>query len=181
LSTLVLASPLLVAATPVHTRGIPKNLLSVYTPANGKFTCLDKSAVIDSSRVNDDYCDCADGSDEPGTSACPNTQFYCVNKGSKGKFVSSYVVNDGICDCCDGSDEYASRAHCADTCISDGAEWRKTLQQRIEAAEKGAAKREEYAAQSVEAAASRKTKVAASAAQVEAAKTAREAAEKVRS
>ena len=32
------------------------------------FHCLDGSATLDADQVNDDYCDCADGSDEPGGS-----------------------------------------------------------------------------------------------------------------
>ena len=34
--------------------------------ANSEFTCFDGSGVIPFGYVNDDYCDCADGSDEPG-------------------------------------------------------------------------------------------------------------------
>ena len=41
--------------------------------ASGRFQCRDESAWIQFSRVNDDFCDClSDGSDEPGTDACPN-------------------------------------------------------------------------------------------------------------
>lgn len=44
---------------------------SFYDPTRD-FNCLDGSGTIPFAYVNDDYCDCQDGSDEPGTSACPN-------------------------------------------------------------------------------------------------------------
>lgn len=41
-------------------------VLPFYDPAKD-FTCLDGSLTVPFSNVNDDYCDCADGTDEPGT------------------------------------------------------------------------------------------------------------------
>lgn len=47
-------------------RGVHPALVSLYTPQLGKFKCLDGSRAIDFKHVNDDFCDCSDGSDEPG-------------------------------------------------------------------------------------------------------------------
>ncbi|XP_006294933.2 glucosidase 2 subunit beta [Capsella rubella] len=82
--------------------------------------CKDGSKYFTRDRLNDNFCDCLDGTDEPGTSACPNGKFYCRNIGSSPKFVYSSRVNDGICDCCDGSDEYESSISCPNTCIMGG-------------------------------------------------------------
>lgn len=104
--------------------------------------------------MNDDYCDCPDGSDEPGTSACSHLShhspqsvadrpgnndleltlalpgFYCKNKGHRPSYIPFQRVNDGICDyelCCDGSDEWArvGGTKCEDRCKEIGKEWRK--------------------------------------------------------
>ncbi|GKV02775.1 hypothetical protein SLEP1_g15167 [Rubroshorea leprosula] len=82
--------------------------------------CKDGSNSFTRDRLNDDYCDCVDGTDEPGTSACPAGKFYCRNKGSSPLFIFSSHVNDGFCDCCDGSDEYDSGIKCPNMCVMGG-------------------------------------------------------------
>ena len=70
------------------------------------FSCLDGIRIL-RERVNDYYCDCADGSDEWGTNACLNNRFFCKVGLSKLGYPSipSSMVRDSIEDCADGSDE----------------------------------------------------------------------------
>ncbi|XP_011037425.1 PREDICTED: glucosidase 2 subunit beta-like isoform X3 [Populus euphratica] len=82
--------------------------------------CKDGSKSFSRDRLNDNFCDCLDGTDEPGTSACPRGKFYCRNAGSSPNFIFSSRVNDQICDCCDGSDEYDSGINCPRTCVMGG-------------------------------------------------------------
>lgn len=118
------------------------------------FMCISNPTItIPAARVNDDYCDCPDGSDEPGTAACSYISplspprpsiakagklnetlalpgFYCKNKGHIPSYIPFTNVNDGVCDyelCCDGSDEYGGvgGVKCDDRCGKIGKEWRK--------------------------------------------------------
>jgi hypothetical protein len=83
--------------------GVPDESQIRYKPnKEGQFDCLFSKQTIQYERLNDDFCDCLDGSDEPSTSACSSGHFYCLS----GTKIPSSRVNDGICDCCDGTDEY---------------------------------------------------------------------------
>ncbi|XP_033944636.1 glucosidase 2 subunit beta isoform X2 [Pseudochaenichthys georgianus] len=117
-------------------RGVPLSKRQFYE--EGKpFTCLDGSRTIPFDRVNDDYCDCKDGSDEPGTAACPNGSFHCTNAGFRPGFIPSSRINDGICDCCDTTDEYNSGAACQNTCRDLGRKERESLQKMAEITKEG--------------------------------------------
>ncbi|RLN89575.1 hypothetical protein BBJ28_00007533 [Nothophytophthora sp. Chile5] len=90
-------------------------------------------------RLNDNYCDCDDGSDEPGTSACSHTRavFHCVNAGFFASDLPTSRVNDGVCDCCDASDEYASGAACPTDCAQQMESFRLGRADLIEQVEAG--------------------------------------------
>lgn len=93
--------------------------------------CKDGSKSFPRERLNDNFCDCPDGTDEPGTSACPASKYYCRNTRSAPKLVFASRVNDGICDCCDGSDEYEKRVNCANTCGGAIKEPRENLKEGL--------------------------------------------------
>jgi hypothetical protein len=65
--------------------------------SSDSITCDGGSVTIKKDWVNDDFCDCQDGSDEPGTSACKNGKFYCVNSGHLPLTIPSQWVDDGHC------------------------------------------------------------------------------------
>ncbi|CAK5042096.1 unnamed protein product [Meloidogyne enterolobii] len=125
-------------------RGVHPQLASFYS-GEETFACLDGNKVTPFNQVNDDYCDCADGSDEPGTAACRNGKFYCKNYGYKPSLIPSSRVNDYICDCCDGSDEWDSGTECPNVCEALGSEARSEAKQRRATYEAGWRKREELA------------------------------------
>ncbi|KAM4889145.1 glucosidase 2 subunit beta isoform 2-T2 [Thomomys bottae] len=133
---LVLVLPLCWAVEVKRPRGVSLTNHPFYDESK-PFTCLDGSATIPFDQVNDDYCDCKDGSDEPGTAACPNGSFHCTNTGYKPLYIHSGRVNDGICDCCDGTDEYNSGIVCENTCKEKGRKERESLQQLAEVTREG--------------------------------------------
>jgi len=96
------------------TRGISPQDLEYFDSAT--IWCKDGTKSFPWERLNDNFCDCADGTDEPGTSACLEGKFYCKDTGITPRRVFSSRVNDGICDCCDGSDEYEKRVKCTNQC-----------------------------------------------------------------
>lgn len=117
-------------------RGISSSYKRFYKEKKS-FLCIDGSKVIPYEQVNDDYCDCQDGSDEPGTSACPRGRFYCTNLGFRPHYIPSSRVNDGICDCCDASDEYNSPARCQNSCWNLGQRERAFVEGQMRALDEG--------------------------------------------
>lgn len=93
--------------------------------------CKDGSKKFTKAQLNDDFCDCPDGTDEPGTSACPGGKFFCRNAGHAPLILFSSRVNDGICDCCDGSDEYDGKVKCPNICWEAGKVARDKLKKKI--------------------------------------------------
>ena len=64
-------------------RGAPPELWQKYKSSidltKQTFKCFDGSKTISLSQFNDNYPDCKDSSDEPGTSIDSGTKFYCKN------------------------------------------------------------------------------------------------------
>eukprot|EP00834_Sanchytrium_tribonematis_P003411 NODE_130_length_16779_cov_1.687410.p9 type:complete len:258 gc:universal NODE_130_length_16779_cov_1.687410:3602-4375(+) len=90
-------------------RGVNPKDEAIYS---GSEIVCDGNKKIPISWINDDYCDCQDGTDEKGTSAC-DTEFFCNNDGLS-KYIPSSWVDDGRQDCCDGSDEQNGTNTCSE-------------------------------------------------------------------
>ena len=139
------------------------------------FTCISAPSIhLPIAHLNDDFCDCPDGSDEPGTSACAHLSplspasfgstpsdkiettvalpgFYCKNKGHQPSYLPFTAINDGVCDyefCCDGSDEWArvGGVQCEDRCKEIGKEWKKQDEQRQKSLSNAAKRRKDIVA-----------------------------------
>lgn len=118
-STAPMLTPLWLAlgSAAAQVAGVGPDLADHYNPGK-PFRCIsDPLIVIEWDQVNDNICDCPDGSDEPGTAACAQGKFWCANEGFYGQYIPSFLVNDGVCDydvCCDGSDEGSDK--CPNRC-----------------------------------------------------------------
>ncbi|CAN8098126.1 unnamed protein product [Discula destructiva] len=173
LSVLLSASTLVVGgvARSALPRGVGPEFAKFFSTQDNSFTCIGHpSVIIKSSQINDNSCDCPDGSDEPGTAACSSLDplspsqplpasltgstnttnvlpgFWCENAGHIGNYVPFVFVNDGACDydlCCDGSEEYSQVGgiKCENRCDSIGKEHRKLEETRKAAKEKAAKRR----------------------------------------
>ncbi|KAK3316633.1 glucosidase II beta subunit-like protein-domain-containing protein [Apodospora peruviana] len=152
-------------------RGVGPEFAKFYEPKAATFTCIgNPSIVLKSSQINDNSCDCSDGSDEPGTAACSYLDplspeqplqgsvtgttnitsalpgFWCTNEGHIGSYVPFTYVNDGVCDydlCCDGSEEFAhvGGVKCENRCKAIGKEWRRLEDERKKSKERSAEQR----------------------------------------
>ncbi|KAJ7328192.1 hypothetical protein OS493_025068 [Desmophyllum pertusum] len=139
-------------------RGVAVTRLPFYDSSKD-FTCLDGSLTVPFNNVNDDFCDCGDGTDEPGTSACSNGLYHCTNAGFRPRNIPSSRVNDGLCDCCDGSDEYDGAVTCPNTCKELYKELYQKQREEAELAKQGIAIKQDYSQQGQEKKEERKQKL----------------------
>ncbi|PWW80536.1 hypothetical protein C7212DRAFT_274717 [Tuber magnatum] len=157
-SILLLLSSASIATASSTPRGVSPEDAKLYAPSAEKtFICFTNPHVtIPYESVNDDYCDCPDGSDEPGTSACSHLPhkslairgFYCKNEKHTPAFLPLGRVNDGVCDyevCCDGSDEWAGvgGVKCENRCREIGKAARKMAVERERLRNEGVRKKKE--------------------------------------
>ncbi|KAF5006675.1 hypothetical protein FDECE_6967 [Fusarium decemcellulare] len=143
-----------------------------YYEGKEEFSCITNAAIkLSLSQINDNSCDCPDGSDEPGTAACANIDplspeqplvgsvsgttnatnalpgFWCANEGHIGMYVPFMYVNDGVCDydlCCDGTEEYkgVGGVKCENRCKEIGKEYRRLAEEKRRNMEKASKKRD---------------------------------------
>ena len=135
-----------VVEDPHPIRGLPDHLIAHYLQDH--FVCDGGKTVLKPKQINDGYCDCSDGKDEPGTSACSQGTFFCRNKGYKVIALPSSRVDDGVCDCCDASDEQPGA--CPNTCQAVASRERASLDRAITAYKAGHSQRKAWIQQAKE-------------------------------
>ncbi|ETK77175.1 hypothetical protein, variant [Phytophthora nicotianae CJ01A1] len=134
------------SSSSVQIRGVAPSDEATYLSA--EFSCVVNGKVtnLPISRVNDEFCDCDDGRDEPGTAACSHlisAQFHCENDGFFPGKIHTSRIHDGICDCCDGSDEeIKGKSSCPNTCAVAANKHRKEAEQRLVVVKAGFDKRQ---------------------------------------
>ncbi|KAK4145671.1 glucosidase II beta subunit-like protein-domain-containing protein [Dichotomopilus funicola] len=151
-------------------RGVGPEFAKFYS-SKSVFPCISNPFItLDPSQINDNSCDCPDGSDEPGTAACSHLDalspeqplpgsvtgttnttsalpgFWCVNAGHIGAYVPFMYINDGVCDyglCCDGTDEFShvGGIQCENRCAAIGKEYRRLEEERRQSKERSAKRR----------------------------------------
>ena len=82
---------------------VPKRKINKKEESKHSITCADGTTM---GLLDDNYCDCDDGRDEPNTSACSNVlvqkhTFRCKD----GNMIYTSRVKDGVYDCPDQTDE----------------------------------------------------------------------------
>ena len=127
------------AAEIIGIRGLHPNLQEKFEQSTS-FTCDGGKKSFTKTQVNDNYCDCMDGSDEPGTSACSVGTFVCANRGYRVQSISSARVDDGVCDCADGTDE-GTIIKCPNASKLAAAKEKEMMQKVTQAYQVGSAKR----------------------------------------
>ena len=97
-----------------------------------------KKEVVDFAKINDNFCDCEDGSDEPGTNACNHVKdahgFYCQNVGSEPKLIKNSFSSTITCATVATVQTRNStqKKHCQNTCYRDGKETMESLRKDAE-------------------------------------------------
>ncbi|KAF0318506.1 Glucosidase 2 subunit beta [Colletotrichum sp. SAR11_59] len=181
--SVVLVGTFLSAAAPVSANNLPRGVgpeFAKYFESKDSFTCITHPEIkLSVKQINDNTCDCPDGSDEPGTSACAHLDplsppqpfvgsktgttstttalpgFWCANEGHIGAYVPFMYVNDGHCDydiCCDGTEEYGKvgGVKCPNKCNEIGKEFRRVEAERKAAIDKAGKRRKTMAKESRE-------------------------------